>query len=168
MSAPKRLTVEEFRKFYSGAKPYYEFWFGMPSKSQGQRGYMVYRKEFWVAAWHVPGTKQAPRWSYESIPIWEPVPDLIATRRKVEQPYPTAPVEIVVEILSPDDRMMQVLQKCRHYSRIGIAKIFVLDPEGQEGWEWNSGGLKLTTGLKLMNGAAIELDEVWRELQKQA
>lgn len=166
-SAPKPLTIDEFHKFYSGKKPYYEFWFGeaiqksMPTWLHGvlQRilGDLLARA----------GYKAGSEVELRIDPNWEPIPDLIATRKKVELPYPTAPVEIVVEILSPDDRMMHVLQKCRHYSRIGIAKIFVLDPEGQQGWEWNSGCLELTPGLNLTNGEVIDLAEVWQELAKQ-
>jgi Uma2 family endonuclease len=40
-----------------------------------------------------------------------------------EQPYPTKPIEIVAEVLSPKDRPGHVLDKCRHYQNIGISQI---------------------------------------------
>ena len=167
-SLPKPLTIDEFHKFYSGKKPYYEFWFGEAvQKSMATWLHGVLQSilaEFLRRAGYKTGSEVELRID----PDWEQVPDLIATQKKVEQPYPTTPVEIVVEILSPDDRMMRVLQKCHHYSRIGIEKVFVLDPEGQQGWEWRSGSLELTSGLKLTDGKVIDLAEVWRELQEQA
>jgi Uma2 family endonuclease len=166
-SVPKPLTIEEFHRCYSGKKPYYEFWFGeaiqksMPTWLHGVLQRIL--GEFLVRAGYKTGSEVELRID----PDWEPVPDLIATRKKVEQPYPTTPVEIVIEILSPDDRMMHVLQKCRHYSRIGITKVFVLDPEGRQAWKWNAGCLELIEGLKLTNGETIDLAEVWQELAKQ-
>lgn len=166
-SVPKPLTLDEFHKFYSEKRPYHEFWFGeavqksTPTWLHGVLQGIL--REFLRRTGYKTGSEVELRID----PNWEPVPDLIATRGNVEQPYPTSPVEIVVEILSPEDRMMQVLQKCSHYSRIGITKIFVLDPEGQQGWEWKAGCLELTTGLKLTNGEVINLAEVWQELAKQ-
>lgn len=38
-------------------------------------------------------------------PRSHPIPDVIATRGRVELPYPTKAVEIVIEILSEEDSM---------------------------------------------------------------
>lgn len=166
-TVPKPLTIDEFHKLYSGKKPYYEFWFGEAvQKSRPPWLHGVLQSilaEFLRRAGYRTGSEVELRID----PDWEPVPDLIATQRKVEQPYPTTPVEIVVEILSPDDPMTPVLQKCHHYSRIGIEKVFILDPEGQQGWEWKSGCLEPISGLALTNGKVIDLEEVWQELAKQ-
>ena len=167
-SVPKPLTIEEFHRHYRGRKPHYEFWFGkavqksMPTWLHGVLQALL--AEFFRRAGYKTGSEVELRVD----PEWEPVPDLIATRTAVEQPYPTSPVEIVIEILSPEDRMTQVLQKCREYTRIGVEKIFIMDPEGRQAWEWKAGGLQLTTALNLTNGAVIDLTEVWRELANQA
>jgi Uma2 family endonuclease len=49
-----------------------------------------------------------------------PVPDVIATAGLIELPYPTQPVDIVVEILSPEDSFQRLVRKCRLYSAWGI------------------------------------------------
>ncbi len=36
-------------------------------------------------------------------PAFQPVPDVIATSGQVEMPYPTRPVDVMGEILSPED-----------------------------------------------------------------
>jgi Uma2 family endonuclease len=33
----------------------------------------------------------------------------------VDQSYPTKPVDVVAEVLSPDDKMSRVFEKCRQY-----------------------------------------------------
>jgi Uma2 family endonuclease len=100
-------------------------------------------------------------------PNWEPVPDVIGTLKSIRG-YPTEPVEIVVEILSPDDRLIHVIRKCHQYERIGIERIFVLDPLENSAWLWNSGSLEAITQLSLPNGVAVPLDEIWRQLDEQA
>jgi Uma2 family endonuclease len=87
----------------------------------------------------------------------------------LEQPYPTKPLEIVVEILSADDRMSHVLSKCRHYSRIGIERVFVIDPSTQDGWEWHGRAQRLerVEELVLTNGRNIALAELWSEVSNQ-
>jgi hypothetical protein len=47
---------------------------------------------------------------------------VIATLKSI-QDYPTEPVEIVVEILSPDDKLIHVVKKCHQYERIGTERI---------------------------------------------
>jgi hypothetical protein len=44
------------------------------------------------------------------VPYAQPVPDIIVSRAKIEQPYPTKPVEICVEIISPEDRLKEVIK----------------------------------------------------------
>jgi hypothetical protein len=72
-SVPKPLTIEEFHRSYSGKKP---------------------NSEFLRRAGYKTGSEVELRID----PDWTPVPDLIATRKKVEQPYPTTPVEVVIEL----------------------------------------------------------------------
>jgi Uma2 family endonuclease len=103
-------------------------------------------------------------------PEWQPVPDVIGLSASPAGPYPTQPVDIVIEILSPDDPFPHVLKKCRHYARIGTQKIFVADPEEKTAWEWNEGAQRLerVDSLELPNGQSIALAEVWAELDKQS
>ena len=98
-------------------------------------------------------------------PDWGPVPDVIGCTQ-VQHPYPTKPLEIVVEILSPDDRMDHILKKCREYTRIGIERIYVLNPEDKEGWEWNiqEESLAKIASMQLPNEKCIRLAAVWDEM----
>ena len=103
-------------------------------------------------------------------PEWEPRPD-VAASLQVEHPYPTRPVDIVAEVLSPDDQMLRLHEKCEHYARIGIGKIFVFDPASKKAWEWdrNKQNLERINAIQLANGARINLDiDIWPELDRRA
>ncbi len=167
-TAIQPLTVEEFRARFGGLKPYYEFWYGgAVQKSMPTWLHSVLQRlitEFLSKAGYKAGQEVELRVD----PDWQPVPDVIGTTR-IEQPYPTSPVEIIVEILSPDDRAGQTLQKCHNYARIGVQSIFVLDPERQQGWQWNAQrrSLDRIDTVLLPNGVVIKLEEVWREMSRQ-
>ena len=75
---------------------------------------------------------------------------------------------MVVEILSPEDRMSRVFEKCRQYARIGILKTFVLDPQLQYAWEWSreTENLERVSNLLLPNGRATNVAEIWQDLER--
>lgn len=60
------------------------------------------------------------------------------------------------------------MKKCQQYERIGTERIFVLDPVDKLAWQWKAGSLEAITQLLLPNGAAVALDEIWRQLEEQA
>jgi Uma2 family endonuclease len=67
------------------------------------------------------------------------VPDVIAARN-IQSPYPTEPVLLCVEILSPTDRLGEMLAKCEQYHTWGVPFCWVVDPEKQTGWQYHLGG----------------------------
>ncbi len=66
------------------------------------------------------------------------VPDVIAAPR-IQDPYPTEPVMLCVEILSPEDRLGATLAKCEQYHSWGVPYCWVIDPVKQTAWEYHSG-----------------------------
>lgn len=68
------------------------------------------------------------------------IPDVIAQRRDhIQDPYPTEPVALCVEILSPDDHMSEVLAKCEDYHAWGVPTTWILDPDREQAWEYRAG-----------------------------
>ena len=68
------------------------------------------------------------------------IPDLIVQRRDhIHSPYPTAPVHLCVEILSPDDRISEVFANCEDYLAWGVAATWIIDPEPKRAWEFRGG-----------------------------
>jgi Uma2 family endonuclease len=66
------------------------------------------------------------------------VPDVIAPP-EIQDPYPTEPVTLCVEILSPDDRLSAAFAKCEEYRSWGVRFCWVIDAVEQTAWEYHSG-----------------------------
>ena len=164
-TAARRLTREDFQRQYDGQKPYWEYWHGeaiqktMATLLHGLLQRII--MQFLISAGYESASEVELRINLD----WNPVPDVIGCTQ-VQHPYPTKPLEIVVEILSPDDRMDHMLRKCSQYARIGIERIYVLNPDGQEGWEWNiqEESLGKIASMQLPNGDCIHLAAVWDEM----
>lgn len=68
------------------------------------------------------------------------VPDVIAQRRdSIQAPYPTEPVALCVEILSPSDHMSDALRKCEAYLAWGVPHTWIIDPELRCAWSYSAG-----------------------------
>lgn len=65
------------------------------------------------------------------------IPDVIAAP-EIQSPYPTEPVLLCVEILSPEDRVGAMLAKCEEYHAWGVPFCWVIDPEKQSGWQYHA------------------------------
>ncbi len=79
----------------------------------------------WKAYWEV-----TVRMSQDSAPV----PDVIATRKPMTQPYPAEPVEICVEVLSPDDRLKEAIEKGKRYLAWGISYVWIANPVERTAW----------------------------------
>jgi len=66
------------------------------------------------------------------------IPDVIAAP-VIQGPYPTEPVLLCVEILSPEDRVGAMLAKCEQYHAWGVPFCWVIDSEKQTGWQYHAG-----------------------------
>lgn len=168
MASTTSLTLQEYRARYSSQSGY-EYWSGEVVRKSVPTWLhsilQVLLAEIITRAGYTAGSELELRID----PEWEPRPDVAASRH-VEHPYPTRPVDIVAEVLSPDDSMHLVHAKCTRYSRIGILQIFVLDPEAKTAWEWDHqrANLERLNDLQLNNGNRIPLDEIWSEMDRRA
>lgn len=54
---------------------------------------------------------------------------------------PSVPPLAVVEILSPDDRMAEMLGKLREYREFGVLHVWLVDPEGRRLYVFDADGL---------------------------
>ena len=91
------------------------------------------------------------------------VPDVIADRTLPDM-YPTEPVALCVEILSPGDRLGEALAKCEEYHAWGVPYCWVIDPIKQTGWEYHnqSDPSKVEAGGSLHAGnLAVQLTDLF-------
>ena len=69
--------------------------------------------------------------------------------------YPTEPVRLCCEILSPEDRLGTMLAKCEEYHAWGVPFCWVIDPVKRVAWEYHAGGEPVRAAAALRAGAII-------------
>jgi len=93
------------------------------------------------------------------------IPDVVAAT-VIQRPYPTEPVLLCVEILSPSDRLGAMLAKCEQYHDWGVPFCWVIDPDQQTAWQYHAGGepLHVERGGELVAGELkVSLEELFSE-----
>ena len=160
----EKLSLNEFQSKYEHGDRSYEYWHGeavpkgMPTSIHGLLQRIV--MELLTQAGYVAGSEVELR----IVPDARPKPDVIATSREFEVPYPTKALDVVVEILSEDDPMAYVLEKCQHYQTWGFEYIYVVNPESRQLFRWVGTALELSNDLTSVPAARIweRLDEAMR------
>jgi Uma2 family endonuclease len=164
----EHLTLEEFHAFEHSRTdgPRYEYWFGkavpkaMPTwlHSELQALLLGLLKQL--------GYYSAIELELRILPDWHPKPDVAAASFR-EQPYPTKPIEIVAEVLSPTDKPSEVNEKCRNYEKCGIGQIYVFDPQKRTAEIWMADRLVAIEMLRLPNGVTYPVSAIWNELDRR-
>lgn len=162
------LTVEQYRERYANTKGA-EFWFGEVRFKSVPTWLHALLQGLLAQLFTQAGYASGSELELRIDPNWEPRPD-VAASLLIEEPYPTKPIDIAAEILSPGDSLHDVEEKCLHYARIGIRQIFVLDPERKTIREWAggvTGGLAPVVDIVLGNGVTITGRTLWTELERR-
>lgn len=172
-TAPSYLTVEQFEQLYGNEKPNYEYWYGEAIRKpmatllhayiQGLL-FMLLKSRSWRV-----GTEATLRIS----PLAHPIPDLIADPHHIEGPYPTRPIALCVEILSPEDDLRQVIRKAAHYLDWGIRHVWIIDPENRRAFSMsfdNPAPVEISLDGHLSAGpepaASVSLSELFAEVDR--
>ncbi|HUI83223.1 MAG TPA: Uma2 family endonuclease [Candidatus Binatia bacterium] len=88
------------------------------------------------------------------------VPDIVISRRASQDKriVREAPL-VIIEVLSPEDRISRYHQRIADYRAMGVRAIWVVDPETRRGWDCSSGNWIETADFHLpplsMNLASI-------------
>jgi Uma2 family endonuclease len=161
LAVAENLTFAEFQAKYEKGERAYEYWHGravpkgMPTWIHGILQRIV--MELLTEAGYESGSEVELRIVSDA----RPKPDVIATKGSVEVPYPTAAVDVVVEILSADDAMGYVIEKCRAYHDWGFPGIYVVDPESRLVFRWTGTALQISEFL-----TAVPSARIWERLEK--
>jgi Uma2 family endonuclease len=155
VAVAENLTLAEFQSKYEKGDSLYEYWRGramrkgMPTWLHGLlQGIVI---TLLNEAGYVAGSEVELRIVADA----RPKPDVIATKGDVEDPYPTKAVDAVVEILSPDDSMTFVIEKCRAYHEWGFSNIYVVDPASRLVFCWTGNALEISDSLTTVPSAKI-------------
>ena len=159
VAVAENLTLSEFRSKYEKGDRSYEFWHGraipkgMPTWLHGILQVII--SDLLTEAGYIAGSEVELRIASDA----RPKPDVIGTKGSVEDPYPTEAVDVVVEILSPDDSMAYVIEKCRAYQVWGFPGIYVVDPENRLVFRWTGNALEISDSL-----TSIPTANLWERL----
>jgi Uma2 family endonuclease len=92
------------------------------------------------------------------------VPDVIAAP-VLQSPYPTDPVLLCCEILSPEDRLGAMLAKCEEYHAWGVPFCWVIDPVKRTAWEYHSAmEPERVIGMLRAGEISVSLEELFSAL----
>jgi len=65
------------------------------------------------------------------------VPDVaVELADRTQDPYPTEPIHLCVEILSPNDRLSEVIAKGEEYHAWGVPTVWIIDPDQRVAWQF--------------------------------
>ena len=85
------------------------------------------------------------------------IPDVaVFADSEPNEPVPGLPPLVVIEIISPDDRYSEVLEKLAEYQRWGVQHIWVVDPHRRTLAAYRSAALVLESRL-ILPGCPLEL-----------
>jgi Uma2 family endonuclease len=85
------------------------------------------------------------------------VSDVVITRRdRLERPYPTKPVHVCIEILSPEDRFSKIITKLEDYFAWGVPFCWIIDPVKQRAWTVEPDGKP----NEVAAGGSLRADEI--------
>jgi Uma2 family endonuclease len=155
------LTFLEFQAQYQHRETSYEYWYG-EAKPKGRPTWihgLLQRivMELLGEAGYVAASDVELRIVAEA----HPKPDVIATSSAVDNPYPTKAVDVVVEILSADDPMPHLLEKCQAYQVWGFKFVYVVNPESRQLFRWTVSALELSEQL-----TSIPAGRIWHDLDE--
>ncbi len=114
------------------------------------------------------GVQPYPELTLRLSPTKYLVPD-VSVADDFEGPYPTEPVLLCCEILSPEDRLGAMLGKCEEYHAWAVPHCWVIDPVKRSAWEYHSSGEPTRVSNLLQAGTlSVSLDELFASLPPQA
>ena len=156
------LTYEQFQERFGKSDRPYEFWYGKAVPKSMSTWVHGLLQKIILRLLDDAGFISASEVELRVIPEAHPRPDVIAVKStRPTGAYPTIGVDVVVEIISEDDKMQHLGEKLRRYQEWGCGFTYVVDPSDRSVCEWRDGSLVITETI-----AAIPTERIWEELDK--
>jgi Uma2 family endonuclease len=94
------------------------------------------------------------------------VPDVVICSRSSQDKriVREAPL-VIIEVLSPEDRISRYHQRIADYRAMGVKAIWIVDPETRRGWDCSSGGNWIETNDFQLPPISMNLAAVFAELE---
>jgi len=162
MSTIALTSVEEYLSLTE--KPYREYRDGVvSSKAMPTKLHSLVQFALQMLL-RAQGVQPLPELTVRISPTKYLVPDVCVTG-EFSGPYPTEPVLLCCEILSPEDRLGTMLGKCEEYHAWGVPYCWVIDPVKRTAWEYNAASEPMRASETLRAGAlSVSLEELFSSL----
>ena len=159
------ISVDDYLRVTD--KPYYEYRDGVISqKALGTKGHSIIHRAVTMLL-QDRGARAFPELTVRISPTKYLVPGVAATQTDFPGPYPTEPVLLCCEILSPDDRLGAMLSKCEEYHAWGVPFCWVIDPVKRSAWEYHASAEPARATETLHAGEiSVSLKELFSELDR--
>lgn len=168
MASALRVSLEEFQTRYANEGPY-EYWFGEVVEKSAPTWLHAILQSLLGEIFYEQGYFSGPELDLRISREFQPRPDVAASLELESTGYPTRPIDMVAEILSPDDNLARMQEKCRYYADLGIKRIYVFDPVDRWAAEWNrdSNELQRVNELQLTNGSVVRVADLFERLDQR-
>ena len=87
---------------------------------------------------------------------------------RLDAPYEnvlTTPPVVVIEILSPEDRVVRYEQRLADYRKMGVPHIWVIDPQHRGAFDCSAEAWQPVDILKIASSpVAVPLEPLWKKL----
>src|ERR1035438_7517062 len=162
MSTTALMPVDEYLRLTE--KPYCEYRDGAVSpKALPTKLHAIIQRDLMTLLQN-RGVQAFPELTVRISPTHYLVPD-VAVAGDFPGPYPTDPVLLCCEILSPEDRLGAMLGKCEEYHAWGVPFCWVIDPIKRTAWEYYSGEDPIrVTGILRAGEISISVEELFTSL----
>ena len=162
------VSLAKFHARYANENGY-EYWFGEVVQKSSPTWFHAILQGLLTGIFYEQGYYSGSEVDLRISREFQPRPDVAASLDLESGGYPTKPVDIVAEVLSPDDIPERVAEKCRLYATLNIPQIFVFDPVQRTAAQWNRSTQQLETvvELNLRNGATITVQAIFSRFGKR-
>jgi Uma2 family endonuclease len=97
------------------------------------------------------------------------IPDLTVVRPGPRPSVLVEPPLLAIEILSPDDSVAQMIERCGDYQRMGVATMWIINPMARNGLQFVAGAWHERTVLDVPGTPILlNLSELWDQLEETA
>jgi Uma2 family endonuclease len=162
MSTVALASVEEY--FRLTGKPHCEYRDGVVTPKALATKYHAATQFALLMLLRGQGVQPFPELTVRVSPTRYLVPD-VCVAGDFSGPYPTEPVVLCCEILSPEDRLGTMLSKCEEYHSWGVPFCWVIDPVKRTAWEYHAAAEPVRVAEALRSGGmSVRLEELFAAL----
>lgn len=162
MSSTALMPIQDYLRLTE--KPYREYRDGVVSPKAMPTKFHSIIQRVLIALLQNQGVEAFPELTVRISPTKYLVPD-VSVAGAFPGPYPTEPVLLCCEILSPEDRLGTMLAKCEEYHAWGVPFCWVIDPVKRTAWEYHSAAEPVRVAKTLQAGAlSASLEELFSAL----